>query len=109
MSKVELKRLVGKRVNPANGVLQTVGWNMDQLFLDGRQIAVINQRPGAAIGLFPGVELTPSQRKAVEAAIAAERGGLKPSKIGSPIELPYELLDSEPDDEGEEGTDVDDE
>lgn len=107
MAKVELRRLVGQFREVSTGKVRSVGWNMDQLLLDGRQIAMINRVPGAPVGLFPGVILTASQKAAVEDAISKERGGVKPAHIGSPIESPYELLD---DDEGDDDeTEVDDE
>jgi hypothetical protein len=106
MATVELKRLVGKFAEPTTGKVRTVGWDMDQLFLNGRQIATINRVPGAPIGLFTDVLLTPSDRQAVEAEVAKARGGVKPAKIGSPIELPYELLDDE-DSEVEDDTEFD--
>lgn len=85
------------------GKVRRVGWNMDQVLLDGRQIATINRVPGSAIGLFAGVLLSPSEKAAVEDAIAEKRQGKKPAFIGTPVELPYEILD----DEDEVETDLD--
>lgn len=95
MPQVELRRLVGQFRDSHSGKVRNVGWNMDQLLLDGKQIAMINRVPGAPIGLFSGVMLTPAETKAVEDAIAKERGGAKPSKIGTPVQVDYEILDDE--------------
>lgn len=95
MQTVEIKQLVGQFRESATGKVRNIGWNMDRVFLGGRQIATINRVPGAAIGLFSGVLLTSAERTAIETAIAAVRGGVKPCKIGGPIDLPYELLDDE--------------
>lgn len=96
---VELRQLVGEYRDLETGKVRRAAWNMDQLFLNGRQIATINRVPGAPIGLLSGAVLTAKEREAVENAVAAARGGVKPGKIDSAIELPFELLDDE---EGEE-------
>lgn len=107
MAKVELRRLVGQMRDARTGNVRNVGWNMDQLFLDGRQIATINRVPGSAVGLFPGVLLTAAERAEVVAAVAKERGGVKPVRVGGPIDVPYELLDDAEESEVvEEPTDV---
>jgi hypothetical protein len=98
-TKVELRRLVGKFREIATDKVRSVGWDMDQLLLNGRQIATINRVPGAPVGLMVGVQLTAGEKMAVENAVAGARGGVKPSKIGGPIELPYELLDDEEDED----------
>lgn len=97
MQTVEITQLVGQFRESATGKVRSLAWNMDRVFLGGRQIATINRVPGAAVGLLPGVLVTAAERAAIEAAIADVRGGVKPSKIGGPIELPYELLDDEDD------------
>lgn len=103
---VTLKQIVGQ-FRDNRGKVHRVGHDMDFVLLDGRAIATINRVPGAPIKLYGNVYLTPSEKRAVEDAIAAERGGLKPSEIKNEIPLPGELLDDEEDlDEGEE-TEVD--
>ncbi len=97
MPKAELKQLVGSFREHATGKIRRAGWNMDQLLLGGRQIATINRVPGSAIGLFPGVMLTPAEVQEVVKVVAAARGGVKPCKVSGPIELPFELLDDEND------------
>jgi len=92
---IELRQVIGKFQEPASGKVRRVGWDMDFLIMDGRAIATINRVPGAPIGLYPGVMLTPAEKTAVENAIAKARGGKKPAKIGTPVEVPYELLDDE--------------
>jgi hypothetical protein len=106
MATVELKQLVGHFRDPRTGNLRRAGWNMDQLFLNGRQIATINRVPGSPVGLMAGVMLTGGEQKAVEDAIAAARGGVKPSSIRGAIEMPFELLDDD-DDEATDETDID--
>lgn len=91
MAKVELKRLIGNRRDPATGKVLRIGWDMDRVFLNGRQIATINRVPGAAVGLMPGAILTESEKEAVMQAVAEARAGVRPAKIGEP--LPYEILD----------------
>lgn len=108
MSNVELRQVVGNTTD-STGKLLRYAWNMDLLLLDGRQIATINRVPGAAIGLIPGVQLTTSQRTAVENAVAAARGGVKPASIGGPAQVLMDavLLDDEDEDDGDdEGDDV---
>ena len=108
MSEVTLKQIVGQ-FRDGRGKVHRVGHDMDFVLLDGRAIATINRQPGAPIKLYGNVYLTPSEKRAVEEAIAAERGGLRPSEIKTEIALPGELLDDEEDlDEGEE-TEVDSE
>lgn len=111
MAEVSLKQLVGNRRDPRTGRIFRIGWNMDFLMLGGKAIATINRVPGAAVGLYPGVMLTPSERTAVEEAVAAARNGVKPVSIGGPIEVNYEVLDDEEGDElsdTEEETEVED-
>lgn len=97
MSKVELRQVIGKFLDKATGRVRSIAWDMDILMLDGTQIATINRVPGAAIRLLAGVMLSPAQRAAVEFAIAAARGGVKPSKIITPVPLNGELIDDEDD------------
>jgi hypothetical protein len=78
--------------------------DIDQVLLDGKQIANVNRVPGAKIALFPDVILTPAQKAAVANAVAERRGGIKPSAIVGRVELPGEVLDDEP--EEEEDTEV---
>ena len=92
--KVELRQVIGK-FRDSLGRVRRVGHDMDFLLLDGQAIATMNQVPGAPIKLYAGVALTPAEKSAVEEAIAAKRGGLKPSAIRNEIVLPGELLDDE--------------
>lgn len=100
MAQVELRRLIGQ-FRDGNGKLRRLGWNIDQLFLNGRQIATINRVPGSPVGLMAGVLLTAAEHAEVERTIAKARGGVKPASIGGAIELPYELLDDEDEPETE--------
>lgn len=103
MSYVELRQIIGETL--INGVKRKIAHDMDILLLDGYQIATINHVPGAAIRLLGTVPLTPSQEEAVMSAVAAERNGVRPSRIIATARIPGEFVD---DIEGEE-TDVDDE
>ena len=103
MAKVELKRLIGNRRDPATGKVLRIGWDMDRVFLNGRQIATINRVPGAAVGLMPGAILTESEKEAVMQAVAEARAGVRPAKIGEP--LPYEILEEIASDTEVEGDD----
>jgi hypothetical protein len=101
MSKVELRQIVGE--TRIRGVVHRIKHDMDILLLDDRQIATINHVPGAAIRLLDSTALSPSQEETVMQAVAAERGGVRPSRIVATLRLPGELVDDE------ETTDVDDE
>jgi hypothetical protein len=94
---VELRQMIGKYSEPTTGKVCRVGWDIDFVLLDGKAVATINRVPGAAVGLYAGVQLTQSQKAAVEEAVATARGGTKPSKIGGPVDVPFELLDDEDD------------
>jgi hypothetical protein len=102
---VELRQIIGE--TRINGVVRKIAHDMDILLMDGRQIATINHVPGAAICLLSGTAITPSQEEAVMKAVAAERGGVRPSKIIAGFRIGGEFVDDE-DDELEE-TDSDDE
>lgn len=104
MPNVELRRLVGQLRDQRTGKVRNVGWNMDQLFLDGKQIATINHVPGASVGLMQGVLLSAAEREAVQLAIAAKRGGVKPASIRGAISVDFEILD---DADVEDDTNVD--
>jgi hypothetical protein len=106
MSKVELRQIIGE--TRIKGVVRKIAHDMDILLLDGLQIATINHVPGAAIRLLGSTPLTPSQEEAVMRAVAAERGGVRPSKIIATMRIPGEFVDDE--DEGdteEEETELD--
>lgn len=103
MPEAKLQRLVGEFREIRTGKLRRAGWDMDRVFLDGKQVGITSHRPGAVVTLLAGVLLTPSERKAIEDVVTDARNGVKPSKIGGPIQLPYELLD----DEEESDTDLD--
>jgi hypothetical protein len=110
MPTVELKRLVGQFREAATGKVRSGAWNgIERVFLNGRQIATINKVPGSPVGLLAGTMLTPAEVEAVSNAIAAQRGGVKPSRIGGPREELFELLDDavEMDNEGDD-TETDD-
>lgn len=102
MSTVELRQIIGE--TRIDGVVRKIAHDMDILLLDGRQIATINHVPGAAIRLLGSSALTPSQESAVCSAVAAARGGVKPSKIIATVRIPGEFVD----DEGEELDEEDD-
>lgn len=105
MTTVELKPLIGQRVDQATGKLQNVLWHdIERLYLNGRQIATINKIPGAAIGLLPGAILTMAEKEAVSVAVAEARGGVRPSKIGEPVS--WEIVDDDEIDLGD--TDLED-
>lgn len=107
MSTVELRQIIGE--TRIKGVVRKIAHDMDILLLDGMQIATINHVPGAAIRLLSDSMLSPSQEEAVMQAVAAKRGGVRPSKIIATLRVPGEFVDDEPElDEGEE-TEVDDE
>lgn len=97
MDTCELRQLIGKFYDRRAGCERRVGWDMDQVILNGKQIATINRFPGATVGLMVGVQLTPTQQQLVSDTVAAARGGVKPKKIVGPISVPYELLDDEGD------------
>lgn len=103
MSKVELRQIIGE--TRINGVVRKIAHDMDILLLDGYQIATINHVPGAAIRLLGTAPLTPSQEEAVMTAVAAERNGVRPSRIIATARIPGEFVD-DIDDAGEE-TDLD--
>ncbi len=107
MSTVELRQIIGE--TRIKGKLCKIAHDMDILLLDGRQIATINQVPGAAIRLMSSTALSPSQEESVKVAVAAKRGGVRPSRIVATLRLPGELVDDEvsEDDGGEEETDLD--
>lgn len=94
---VELRPLIGKFWDRRAGKQRRVAWDMDQLLLNGKQIATINRVPGSAIALLSGAQLTPSEKVAVEQAVAEARGGVKPRAINTPVKMPYQLLDDEDD------------
>jgi hypothetical protein len=106
MSTVELRQIIGE--TRIDGVVRRIKHDMDILLLDGKQIATINHVPGAAIRLLGSSALTPSQENAVMSAVAAERGGVRPSKIIATLRIPGEFVDDE-EFGGEEETDVDNE
>lgn len=90
---VKIYPLLGKTVGPGGRVL-TVKWpDIEVLHLNGREIAKLKTKPGAAIGLHADVLLTPAEKAAIETAVAAARGGVKPEKISGPAEVPYEVVD----------------
>ena len=103
MSTVELRQIIG--TNCINGVIKQWAHDMDILLLDGMQIATINHVPGAAIRLLGSAALAPAQEEAVMTAVAAARGGVRPSRIIATVRLPGEPVD----DEGDIETEVDDE
>jgi hypothetical protein len=94
---VELRQVIGTFWDRKANKQRRVAWDMDILLLNGKQIATINRVPGAAVGLLTGTELTPSEKIAVENAVAEARGGVKPCAINTPVKMPYELLDDEDD------------
>jgi hypothetical protein len=94
---VELRQVIGKFWDRKANKHRRVAWDMDILLLNGKQIATINRTPGAAIGLMSHAQLTLSELVAVENAVAAARGGVKPCAINTPVKMPYELLDDEDD------------
>lgn len=103
---VELRQVIGEYFDRSANKVRRVAWDMDILLLDGKQIATINRVAGAPIALLSGVMLTPSQKQAVEEAIAAARGGKKPASIDSPVQTGGGVL---LDDEETEDTEDDDE
>lgn len=101
MSRVELRQLVTKgRLH--DGRVVRFGIDIDQVLLDGKQVANVNRVPGAKIALFSGVVVTPKQKEAIAAAVAEKRGGVRPSAIVGRVELPGEVLDDEEPEEDEE-------
>lgn len=96
--KVEITQLIGEFRELSTGRIRRAAWNMDRLWVNGRQVATINRVPGAPIGLLGGANLTPSEIAEVERVVAAARGGVKPSKIGGPDPQLYQLLDDEGED-----------
>jgi hypothetical protein len=94
---VELRQVIGKFYDRKAGRQRRVAWDMDILLLNGKQIATINRVPGSPVALMSHAQLTPSEFKAVEAAVAEARGGVKPRAINTPVKMPYELLDDEDD------------
>lgn len=95
---VEIRPLEG--VTLINGVPRRVRVKHSEiLMLKGRQIATIRTKPGAGIGLLGGVILSAAEKKEVEETVAAARGGVKPAYIKEPIDLPFEIIDDEGDDE----------
>lgn len=104
---VELRQLVTKGRTPDGRVVR-YGIDIDQLLLDGRQIATINRIPGAKIALLRDVVLTPKQKEAVAAAVAQKRGGVRPSAIVGRVQIPFDILDDE-EPEDEEDVEVSDE
>jgi hypothetical protein len=96
MSKIELRQIIGE--TRMDGVVRRIAHDMDILLLDGYQIATINHVPGAAIRLLSSAALTPSQENAVMSAVAAQRGGVRPSKIIATTRIPGEFVDDEGED-----------
>jgi len=97
MPEVKIYQLLGKTAGPGGRIL-TIKWpDIEVLHLNGREIAKIKTKPGAEIGLHSGVLLTPAEKSAIEKAVAAARGGVKPSRIIGPAELPYEIIDDDTD------------
>lgn len=92
---VEIKQLIGQFREPRTGAVRSLAWEMDRVFLNGVQVATINRVPGSPVGTFPGTMLTASQVEAIADAVAAVRGGVKPSKVSGPTTLAYQLLDEE--------------
>lgn len=97
-NKVEVRQVVGHFAHPSGKVLRA-GWDMDIVLFKGRQVATINRVPGCAIGLLPGVMLTPSEKDEIAAAVAAKRGGVRPASVEDAVRIPFELLDDEDGDE----------
>lgn len=98
---VELRPIDG--ITMIDGVQRRVRIKGNEILMfKGRQIATISKRPGAAIGLLGGVQLSASEMKEVSDFVATARGGVQPETIQAQIELPYEILDDETDDEGDE-------
>ena len=92
---IELRQLIGNVRDPRIDKVRRVGRDMDFLMLNGRAVATINRVPGASIGLYPGVMLSPAEKVAISEAVAAQRGGIPPASIKEPIQVPYEVLDDE--------------
>lgn len=84
---IELRPLVGIYYDE-HGQKKTIAWDVDQLIVDGRQIATINRLEGAPIGLLSGAHLSPSQIEEVKQFIAAHRGGHPPQSIDEAVEPP---------------------
>lgn len=99
--KAELRQVIGK-YRDASGRVRRIGWDMDVLILDGKQISTINRVPGSVIFLMDGFLLTPGERKAIEDEVAKARGGVKPRDIKAPLAVPYQLLDDEDTDEDDD-------
>jgi formate dehydrogenase assembly factor FdhD len=95
MAKVELKQLVGHRRRNGRGPVIKVTRKAQQLFYNGRQVAVISSRPGAPISLLHGIELSENALKEISDAVAVARGGVPPARIAYQTKLPGELLDDE--------------
>jgi hypothetical protein len=107
MPSAEIKPLIGQRRDTRTGMLVSYLWkDIERLYLDGRQIATIKAAPGAVIGLFPGVQLTAGQREAVEQALA-DAHGARPAAIKNAIELPYEIVDEDVNDDEGDDTETD--
>ncbi len=99
-STVELRQIIGE--TRIKGVVQKIAHDMDILLLDGFQIATINHVPGAAIRLLSSSALTPSQEEAVMCAVAAERGGVRPSRIIATARIPGEFVEGDTEEEADD-------
>lgn len=70
--KVELRQLVGTLVK--KGVRRRKAWDVDTVVLNGVGVADTNHRPGSAVCIMVGVQLTTREEEAIAAAIKEKRG-----------------------------------
>jgi hypothetical protein len=107
MSNFELRPVIGEFFDSGSRKHRRVLHNMDLLVRNGRQIATINQVPGASITVFAGTILSESEKHDLETFIAKNRNGVKPNKILGQVSMGGRILDDEDEDEGDD-TETDD-
>jgi hypothetical protein len=96
---VEIKQLIGRFRKP-DGSFGRIGWDQDQVFLNGRFLATINRVPGNPFWVRE--LLSESQLAEISKAVAEARGGVAPAWIKSHLQGNGVVLD----DESSEGDDT---
>src|SRR5690606_25928795 len=101
---IELRPLIGNVIGLPD---RKVELDVDQLLMNGVQIATISRVRGAAIRLMSHVPLlSESEEAAISKAVAAQRGGVPPKFIKAPGNAAWRVIE-EAESEGED-TETDD-
>ncbi len=91
MAQIELRQLVGKHRDRLD-VVHTIARNLDQVILNGRQIATISRLPGAPVVLMSHVILSESELVQLSQTIERDRG-VPPQKIHQNMPSNYIILE----------------